>query len=134
MHDKNVRSGSNHGTLLQVDFSIAAIALVIVDDFAFDLLLKGLFDRLDTFDRKRKIEIVFHSILEFTALCADHLTAKLSTKDAIDKVLAGRLLQRILKPVKDHVEELLCVLLLSCVGRTSIKLLESEAESLRIKL
>ena len=50
MHNKNVRSGCNHGALLQVNFPIAAVTLIIINDFTFDLLLKGLFNRLNSLD------------------------------------------------------------------------------------
>ena len=44
MHDKNVGRRCNHCALLQVDLPVAAVALVVVDDFALDQLLERLFD------------------------------------------------------------------------------------------
>lgn len=58
----------------------------------------------------------------------DHLTALLATEDSVDQVLARGVLQGILKAIKEKIEELLSVLLLSCVGGLTIELLEREAE------
>jgi hypothetical protein len=58
----------------------------------------------------------------------DHLTALLATEDSVDQVLARGVLQGILKAIKEKIEELLSVLLLSCVGGLTIELLERKAE------
>jgi len=47
-------------------------------------------------------------------------------------VLAASRLQCILKAIKEQVEELLSIFLLSRVGRRAIKLLEGEAEMLGV--
>ena len=49
-------------------------------------------------------------------------------------MLAGSLLQCVLQPVKDHIEELLSIFLLGSVRWRSIEFLEGEAERLRVKL
>ena len=50
VNNKNVGSLRNERTLAKIDLSIAAVTVVIVDDFTFDLLLKRLVHSLDVLD------------------------------------------------------------------------------------
>ena len=36
MNDKDVRGGGNHATLLEIDLSVAAITLIVIDDLALN--------------------------------------------------------------------------------------------------
>ena len=50
VYDEDVWSRSDHGTPLQVDLSVASIALIVTDDLTFDLLLNSLFYGFDALD------------------------------------------------------------------------------------
>ena len=93
MHNENVGRRGNHCTLLEVYFALATIAIVVIDYLSFDELFKRLFNRFDTLDRQREVKVVFHTILDFTTLGTDHLTALFASKDSIDKILARSGLQ-----------------------------------------
>jgi len=113
---------------LQVNLSVTAIALVVVDNLTFNLLLKRLLNGFDSFNGQGQVEVIFHAILDFATLSADHLTALLATEDTVDKMLARGVLQSCLQSIEDQVEELLGILLLSSVRGLAIELLEGKAE------
>ena len=116
MNDKDVRGGGNHATLLEIDLSVAAITLIVIDDLALNLLLQRLLDRLEALDRQGEVEVVLHTVLDLAALLADHLVALFAAKHTLDEVLAGGGLQGVLQSVEEDIEELLGVLLLGDIG------------------
>jgi hypothetical protein len=88
VHNENIGRRRNHSTLLEVYLAAATVAVVVIDDFAFDKLFKRLFDRFYTLDGQGEVQVVLHAIFDFTALGADHLTALLASEDTIDEMLA----------------------------------------------
>ena len=128
MHNENVGSLRDHLTPLEVDLTIAAITLVVADDLSLDKLCKRLVNRLDSLDWQRKVEVVLHAVFELAALRANHLTAELATKDTLDEMLSGGGFQCVLKAIENQVQKLLSILLLSCIGRRTIKFFECKAE------
>ena len=42
VHDEDIRCLSNHHSLVQINLTIAAVALIVADDFTFKLLLQRL--------------------------------------------------------------------------------------------
>ena len=112
MYDKDVWSRCDHASLLKVNFPVAAITVIIVDNLALNLLLERLFNRFEALDWNGKVKVVLHAILDLSALCADHLTALLASEDTLDEMLARGWFESVLESIKKDVEELLGVLLL----------------------
>ena len=56
-------------------------------------------------------------VLNFPALCADHLADLLAAKDALQQVLSRGVFQSSLKPIEKEVEELLGILLFDSIRR-----------------
>ena len=90
MNNEDVWCGRNHSSLVQVYFSVAAIALIITDDFTFNLFLKRLLDGFNSLDRQRQVKVVLHAIFDFPAFRADHLTAQFAAEDSVDQMLSAR--------------------------------------------
>ena len=88
--------------------------------------------RFDSLDWQREVQVVLHAVLELATLRADHLTAELAAEDTLDEMLSRCGLQCILKTIEDEIQEFLSILLLSCVGRGTIKLFEGKAELFRV--
>ena len=88
VNNENIWRRRNHSTLLEVYLAAATVAVVVIDDFTFDELFKGLFDRFYTLDGQGEVQVVLHAIFDFTALGADHLTALFASEDTIDEMLA----------------------------------------------
>jgi len=128
MDNQDIRSLSDQGTLGQVNLLVAAITLVVTDDVTLDLLLESFLYSADVFDRQGHVVIVFDTLLDLSALGADHLTALLSAEDARQQVLALCWLQSVVEAIEEYIEELLSVFLLCSVRGLAVKLLEGEAE------
>ena len=94
--DKDVRSGSDHGPLLEVDRPVATTAIVVVNNLTFDHFGERLLYRLDALDRDRQVQVIFHAVLDLAAFLTHHLTALLAAKDSVDQVFARGVLQGIL--------------------------------------
>ena len=88
MHNEDIRGFSNQRSLGKVDFTVAAITLVVRDDFTLYALLERLVDVLDVFDVQREVVEVLVSVFDLSTLCADHLRALLATKDSLEKIFA----------------------------------------------
>jgi hypothetical protein len=87
MDYKDVGSLGDEGSPADVDLLIAAVTLVVVDNFPFDHLEETLLHGLDVFDWQRQVVEVLYPILHLAALLAHHLTACLSSEDRLQQVL-----------------------------------------------
>mmetsp|Transcript_42019 Transcript_42019/g.48695 ORF Transcript_42019/g.48695 Transcript_42019/m.48695 type:complete len:258 (+) Transcript_42019:597-1370(+) len=128
LHHKHIRCLREQGPLGDVNFLLAARALVVRDDFTFKVLPETLLDALAFFDREGQVVEVLKSVPDEAALFADHLRAVLASEHRLQQVLLRSRLDQILDSVKNDVEELFSIVLYRRIRRASVHLLEREAE------
>ena len=88
MNNENVWRLADHTSLLNIDTFVTAIAFVLTDDFTFDHLIKGFVNGVDSFDGKRQIEALLHSIFGLVAAWTDHLVAIHATKGVLNQMFS----------------------------------------------
>jgi hypothetical protein len=71
MQNQDVWSLSNQNSLADINFFVAAFALVVIDNFTFNLFCQRIVNGLDVFYSERKVVVVLDSIFDLTTLLAD---------------------------------------------------------------
>lgn len=130
--DQHVWRLRDQRSLAHIHLLLAAAALVVVDDLPLDERLQALMHAFEVLYGERQVVEVFDPVTALATLSAHELTAGSPTEDGLEKLLARGTLQRSLQAVEADVEELLGVLLLCCVRRCTVELLEGEAELPRV--
>lgn len=130
MYDQHTWGFCQQSSLEDVHFLTAAAASVITDLFTFDHLLPRVSDGLQVFDGQRHSELILKSVLDFTALGANELGARLVAEDGSDQVLSFSLFQALFQSIHQNTDELLGIFLLNNICRLTFEVLEGKVEAL----
>lgn len=117
-----------------VAFLLAAVAFVVGDGLPCDKLPKALSDILQALDLQRQVIEILMPLKHMLTVTTHKQITVLPTIDTIDQMLKGRMLETLLDPIKQHIEELLGILLPADVNRVTFEILEGETEVLRVVL
>ena len=128
MEDERVWQGVNHHFAIYFYSVVACTTLVVLDGFTSSQPFEAIEYTLLVFDFKREIEEWFIIFTNFATSFAYHDRACLTAKHILKQVLLWSSFDWKLQTVKNDIEELLGILLLSCVGRSVIEVLEGIAK------
>lgn len=133
VHNQHIGRLSDELSLFNIDLLLAVFALEVIDDRALDHLLKAGLEALAVFDLHTQVVVALEKVPDVSARRADDLRANLSSKYTFEQILLACWLQKILQSCKEEVQELLGILLESCVSWVSFKVFVSETEAERIE-
>lgn len=134
MHYQHIWSLGYQCSSTNINLLIAAIALVVIDNFSFYHLHQAGFHRLNVLHWEGQVVEVLNTVLNLATFLANHLTASLTTEHRLEQILSRGTSELVFHSIKDQVQEFLSILLLSQVGWVAIQVLECKAELVGVKL
>ena len=133
VHDKHIGRLSNQLPLLNIYFLLAVFASEIINDTTLNHFLEAIEETSSVLDIDSQSKEWFKEIPNVPALGALQLRYKLAAKNTVKQVLLCSRFDELLQPCKEDIQKFLSILLNRSICRIPIKVLESKAESKRVK-
>lgn len=127
MNDEGIRETREALTSDDIVLALALFTIEIVDRFSADEGFQGFMDMLHALHLNGEVVEQFLTLSNVVAPLTDHLVACFAPVNAFDYLLP--LVETRLQLIKDHIQELLSVLLESHVYRFALVVLEGETET-----